>query len=85
MNMKLAYFLIWLAGGGLVAISSYAFLRLLKVCEARHDAEHEEFFQFLLHPDTPYVSQRNHTRSQRAVPNLIDSLQETLSARSDAA
>ena len=81
--MKLAYFLVWLAGGGLVVISSYAFLGLLKVCEARHDGEHDEFFQFLLHPDVPYVS--GATSSQLAVPDLVKSLQETLSARSDAA
>lgn len=82
--MKSEYLLLWLAGGVVVFLAIHAFLFLKKVCEARHDAEHEEFYQFLLYPDVPHVPK---TQVNFWLPwsNPIKALQQALSERSDAA
>jgi len=46
--MKLVFLLLWLAGGGLVAFTIYACMNLLRACEARQDAEHEEVWNLLI-------------------------------------
>jgi hypothetical protein len=51
--MKLANFLFWLAGGGLVTFATYVGLFLLKCGERLDDAEEERLWQHLLHPGTP--------------------------------
>ena len=53
--MKPEYLLLWFASGVVVILGIRAALFLKKVCEARHDAEHEEFYQFLLHPENAPV------------------------------
>jgi hypothetical protein len=49
--MKLAFLLLWLAGGGLVAFTVYACVNLLRVCETRQEAEHEEVWGLLVRQD----------------------------------
>lgn len=49
--MKLIFLLLWLAGGGLVAVTVYFCVNLLRVCEARQDAEHEEVWNLLVARD----------------------------------
>jgi len=49
--MKLTYFLLWLAGGGLVSLTTFACLNLLRICQMRHDAEHEAVWDILLPTD----------------------------------
>ena len=74
--MKLAYFFAWLAGGGLVVLATYAFLGLLKVCEARHDAEHEEFWEFLLRPGgAPQIAEDPKPRAAAAAAGFASALQ----------
>jgi hypothetical protein len=51
--MKLAYFLIGLAGGGLVTLATYVGLCLLKSAEHVDDIEDERIWQHLLHAGTP--------------------------------
>jgi len=46
--MKLMFLLLWLAGGGLVAFAVCVCVNLLRVCEARQDAEHEEVWNLLV-------------------------------------
>jgi len=46
--MKLAYFLLWLAGGGLTAVQAYVGWKFLKVCELRHEAEAQELWEILV-------------------------------------
>jgi hypothetical protein len=47
-EMKLAYFLLWLAGGGLIALETYIFWKFLRVCESRHEAEAQELWEILV-------------------------------------
>lgn len=49
--MKLFFLILWLAGGVLVALMVSACVNLLKVCEARHDAEHEAVWNLLVSKD----------------------------------
>jgi hypothetical protein len=49
--MKLFFLILWLAGGVLVALTVCVCVNLLKVCEARHDAEHEEVWKLLVSRD----------------------------------
>jgi hypothetical protein len=51
--MKLAYFLIWLAGGGLVILATYVGRCLLKSAERLNDAHDGRLWQDLIHPDQP--------------------------------
>lgn len=46
--MKLFYFGLWLAGGGLIAMEAYVCWRFLKVCELRHEAEAQELWEVLV-------------------------------------
>jgi len=46
--MKLLFLLLWLAGGGLVACTIYVCVSLLRVCEARQDAQHEAVWNLLV-------------------------------------
>lgn len=46
--MKLPYFLLWLAGGGLIAIQAYVGWKLLRVCELKHEAEARELWEILV-------------------------------------
>jgi len=46
--MKLAYFLLWVAGGGLMALETYLFGKFLRVCEYRHEAEARELWEILV-------------------------------------
>jgi hypothetical protein len=46
--MKLAYFMLWLAGGGLVALETYVFRKFLRVCESRHETEAQELWEILV-------------------------------------
>lgn len=46
--MKLAYFLLWLAGGGLVALEIYVCVKLLHSCESRQEADHEQLWDLLV-------------------------------------
>lgn len=50
-QMKLIFLLLWLAGGGLLAFTVYFCVNLLRVCEARQDAEHEEVWNLLIARD----------------------------------
>ena len=45
--MGTIYFLMWLAGGGIVTCVGF---RLLKSAEYRDDREDEKYWQYLLHP-----------------------------------
>ena len=47
--MKLSYFILWLAGGGLVALETYIFWNFLQVCESRHEAAAQELWDILVH------------------------------------
>lgn len=49
--MKLIYLMSWLAGGGLVVLATYFCVNLLKVCEERHEAESEAFWEILVPRD----------------------------------
>jgi hypothetical protein len=49
--VKLNYLLSWLAGGGLVLLAAYACRSMMKVCEARHEAESKELWDLLVAPD----------------------------------
>ncbi|HUI52267.1 MAG TPA: hypothetical protein VLX60_10805 [Terriglobales bacterium] len=49
--MKLMFLLLWLTGGGLVALTVYVCVNLLRVCEARQDAEHEAVWNLLVARD----------------------------------
>ena len=46
--MKLAYFLLWLTGGGLIALQAYVGWRFLRVCELKHEAEAQELWDMLV-------------------------------------
>lgn len=46
--MKLAYFMLWLAGGGLVILEAYIGWKFLKVCELKHEAEAQELWEILV-------------------------------------
>ncbi len=46
--MKPLFFLLWLAGGGLVAIETYVCVNLLKLCEIRQSAYDEQLWEFLV-------------------------------------
>lgn len=46
--MKLIFLLLWLAGGGLIASTVYFCVSLLRLCEARQDAQHEEVWNLLV-------------------------------------
>ena len=49
--MKLIYLLSWLAGGGLVMLATYVCVNMMKVCEARHEAESEQLWDLLIPRD----------------------------------
>lgn len=49
--MKLAYFLLWLAGGGLIALEAYVGWKFLKACELKHDAEAQDLWKILVHQE----------------------------------
>ena len=46
--MKLTFFLLWLAGGGLVSLTAFACVNLLRICQVRQEAEHEAVWDILL-------------------------------------
>ena len=46
--MKLPYFLLWLAGGGLVLLEIYLGSVLLKLSQAHEDAEDQRVWELLL-------------------------------------
>ena len=49
-NMKLTYFLLWLVGGGLVALEAYACFGLLQFSQVQEDAEDERLWEMLVRP-----------------------------------
>ncbi len=49
--MKLNYFLLWIAGGGLVSLTTFACVILLRLCQARHEAEHQAVWDILIPSD----------------------------------
>ena len=48
--MKLTYFFMWLACGGLVALGVYLGPTLLRFAERLDDAEEDRLWRHLLHP-----------------------------------
>lgn len=46
--MKLAYLLLWFAGGGLIALEVYVGWKCLKVCQLKHEAEAQELWDILI-------------------------------------
>jgi hypothetical protein len=46
--MKLPYFLLWLAGGGLVLLEIYFGSELLKLSQVHEDAEDQRVWELLL-------------------------------------
>ena len=51
--MKLTYFLLWLAGGGLIALEANVCLNFLRVCESKHEAEARELWEQLVLQEKP--------------------------------
>jgi hypothetical protein len=47
-NMKLRYFLLWLAGGGLVLLQIFFCTGLLKLSQVHEDAEDQRVWELLL-------------------------------------
>ena len=47
-KMKLAYFFLWLAAGGLTALETYVLWKFLRTCESRHEAEAQELWDVLV-------------------------------------
>jgi len=48
--MKLTYFLIWLAGGGLVALTTFVCVLLLRACVAQQTMADEQLWDMLIPP-----------------------------------
>jgi len=48
--MTPAHILVLLVGGGLLALTAFACLRLLKSAQGLEDTEDERLWQYLLHP-----------------------------------
>jgi hypothetical protein len=46
--MKLTYLLLWLAGGGLVSLTTFFCVNLLKICVERHAAEDQRLWKILV-------------------------------------
>ena len=46
--MKLTYLLLWLAGGGLVSLTTFFCVNLLKICVERHEAEDQRLWKILV-------------------------------------
>ena len=44
----MSYFLLWLAGGGLIALEAYVGWKFLKVCALKHEAEAQELWDMLV-------------------------------------
>jgi len=59
--MKLAYFLLWLADGGLVAVEAYVGRKFLKLCELKPEAEAQELWDLLVRQE----------RARPAIANLF--------------
>jgi hypothetical protein len=51
--MEPTYLLIWIAGGGLVPLATYACVCSLKYGQRLEDAEDERLWQYLLNPGRP--------------------------------
>ena len=51
--MEITYLLIWIAGGGLVTLATYACFYLLKYGQRLEDAESERLWLYLLNPGRP--------------------------------
>ena len=49
--MKLHYFLLWLAGGGLVLVEIYFCSGLLRLSQIHEDAEDQRIWELLLRSD----------------------------------
>jgi len=52
-NMKLPYFLLWLAGGGLVLLEIYFCSGLLRFSQVHEDAEDQRVWELLLRSGRP--------------------------------
>ena len=46
--MKLAFFLLWLAGGGLITMEAFVGWQFLKACKFRHEAAAQELWDILV-------------------------------------